>query len=233
MALVTAAAPACPGESAPLSGATRSVVSWSELQTAPGLTERTIRGRGQVHARRLPANVTHTGALHAELTSAPADCDRFACLLGTAEKCSAGWRVCPATGSQGFRPLVPGREGIDHTVPEALDRTPTARGVRGDECYAVVQASNGVSCVRLTGYLPRVGAGQTDTMSEVSATRRTGVTRRSRPAFGSSSRRAAPALTPGRARMPCRRGPAGPTTHHGTWLAARFVIQLREFAASR
>ena len=44
------------------------VASWSERQTIPGLTERTIWGRNQVYVYRLPANDTHTGDLHVELT---------------------------------------------------------------------------------------------------------------------------------------------------------------------
>jgi hypothetical protein len=163
---------ACAGAFAGRAVASGSVASWSERQVIPGLTERTIWGRGQVYVYRLPANVTHAGAIHVELSYAPADCDCFVYLLGPATDGSGGWQVCEGTYSQGFRSLVPGREDVDFDVQQVLDQTPTARGVHGDTYYAVVQAANGASRVRLTGYLPRVKTGQTDTTSESSATRR-------------------------------------------------------------
>jgi hypothetical protein len=146
-------------------------MSWSERQTIPGLTERTIWGRGQVYVYRLPANVTHTGDLHVEISYAPADCDCFVYLLGPVAQGSAEWQVCPGTYSQGFLSLVPGREVVDYQVPQVLDQTPTADGVVGDAYYAVVQAASGASHVQLTGYLPKIRAGQTDTTSELTFTR--------------------------------------------------------------
>jgi len=169
--LVTGAVLACVGVFARAATAAGAVASWSERQTIPGLTERTIWGRGQVYVYRLPANVTHTGVLHVQLTYSPADCDCFVYLLGPAAEGSAGWQVCPGTYFQGFLSVVAGREVVDYTVPEVLDQTPTADGVLGDAYYVVVQAASGVSHVRLTGYLPRVKTGQTDTTSESSFTR--------------------------------------------------------------
>ena len=142
------------------------VASWSERQTIPGLTERTIWGRDQVYVYRLPANVTHTGNLHVELAYAPADGDCFVYLLGPVAKGSQEWQVCPGTYSQGFLSSQPGREVVDYAVPEVLDQDPVDDGVRGDMYYVVVQAANAASRVSLTGYLPRVGGGSTDTTSE-------------------------------------------------------------------
>jgi len=147
------------------------VASWSERQTIPGLTERTIWGRNQVYVYRLPANVTHTGDLHVELTYAPADGACFAYVLGPVAKGSQEWQVCPDTYSQGFLPLQPGREVVDYAVPEVLDHDPVDDGVRGDAYYVVVQAANAGSSFSLTGYLPRVAAGSTDTTSAATFTR--------------------------------------------------------------
>ena len=80
--VVIAALLAFAGALAGSAAAAGAVASWSERQTIPGLTERTIWGRGQVYVYRLPQNVTHTGDLHVELTYAPADCDCFVYLLG-------------------------------------------------------------------------------------------------------------------------------------------------------
>jgi hypothetical protein len=77
MIVVIAALLACAGALAGSAAAAGAVASWSERQSVPGLTERTIWGRGQVYVYRLPQNVTHTGDLHVELTYAPADCDCF------------------------------------------------------------------------------------------------------------------------------------------------------------
>ena len=141
------------------------VASWSEQQTIPGLTERTIWGRDQVYVYRLPANVTHTGDLHVELTYAPADGDCFVYLLGPVAKGSQEWQVCPDTYLQGFLPLQPGREVVDYAVPAVLDQDPVDDGVRGDVYYVVVQAANATSSFSLKGYLPRVAGGSTDTTS--------------------------------------------------------------------
>jgi hypothetical protein len=162
---------ACAGALAGRAAAATAVASWSERQVVPGLTERTIWGRGQVYVYRLPQNVTHTGDLHVELTYAPPDCDCFVYLLGPVSRGSADWQVCPGTYSQGFLALVPGREVVDYAVPEVLDQTPTPDGVLGDVYYVVVQAASGASRLRLTGYLPRTTAGQTDTTSESTFTR--------------------------------------------------------------
>jgi hypothetical protein len=147
------------------------VASWSERQVVPGLTERTIWGRDQVYVYRLPQNVTHTGDLHVELKYTPADRDCFVYLLGPVTAGSTEWQVCPGTYGQGFLSLWPGREVVDYAVPEVLDREPVEQGVRGDAYYVVVQAANGVSRFRLTGYLPRTKAGFTDTTSEDTFTR--------------------------------------------------------------
>ena len=169
--VVVAVLAACVGALAGPAAAAGAVASWSERQTIPGLTERTIWGYGQVYVYRLPQNVTHTGDLHVELTYTPADCDCFVYLIGPVPRGSAEWKVCPGTYSQGFLSLVPGREVVDYAVPEVLDQTPTPDGVLGDAYYAVVQAASGASRVRLTGYLPRTKTGQTDTTSEGSFTR--------------------------------------------------------------
>ena len=152
--------------------AAAAVASWTERQTVPGLTERTIWGRDQVCVYRLPANVTHTGDLHVQLTYAPADGDCFVYLLGPVAKGSQEWQVCPGTYSQGFLSLEPGREVVDYAVSEVLDQDPVDDGVRGDAYYVVVQAANAVSRISLTGYLPRVAAGSTDTTSAATFTRR-------------------------------------------------------------
>jgi hypothetical protein len=147
------------------------VASWSERQTLPGLTERTIWGRGQVYVYRLPKNVTHTGDLHVEIKYAPASSACYVYLLGPVEAGSLAWRVCPGTYGQGFLSLLPGRQVVDYAVPEVLDQTPTPESVAGDTYYVVVQAASGTSRVRLTGYLPRTQAGSTDTTSEGTYTR--------------------------------------------------------------
>jgi hypothetical protein len=147
------------------------VASWSERQVVPGLTARTIWGRDQVYVYRLPRNVTHTGDLHVELTYTPTDGDCFLYLLGPVTQGSTEWQVCPGTYAQGFLALTSGREVVDYAVPEVLDQTPVADGVVGDAYYAVVQAANGVSHVRLTGYLPRTTTGLTDTTAETTFTR--------------------------------------------------------------
>jgi hypothetical protein len=157
---------ACCGALAGPAAAAGALVSSSEQQTLPGLTERTIWGRGQVYVYRLPKNVTHTGVLHVELTYAPADDDCFMYLLGPVTKGSSAWQVCPGTYRQGFLSLVPGRQMIDYAVPEILDQTPTPDSVLGDAYYVVVQAASGTSRVRLDGYLPRTAAGSTDTTSD-------------------------------------------------------------------
>jgi hypothetical protein len=169
--VVVAALLAYAGALAGTAAAAGAVVSWSEHQTIPGLTERTIWGHAQVYVYRLPRNVTHIGDLHVELDYTPADCDCFVYLLGPVSKGSSGWQVCPGTYSQGFLSTVPGREVVDYAVPEVLDQTPTPDGVLGDAYYVVVQAASGVSRVRLSGYLPRTRTGQTDTTSESSFTR--------------------------------------------------------------
>lgn len=147
------------------------VASWSERQTVPGLTERTIWGRGQVYVYRLPKNVTHTGDLHVELTYRPADSDCFVYLLGPVTAGATDWQVCPGTYNQGFLSQRPGRQVVDYAVPEVLDTSPTAESVVGDAYYVVVQAGSGTSRVRLTGYLPRTRAGSTDTTAEGTFTR--------------------------------------------------------------
>ncbi len=147
------------------------VASWSERQVVPGLTERTIWGRGQVYVYRLPRNVTHLGDLHVELTYTPADGDCFVYLLGPVAKGSSEWQVCPGTYGQGFLSLSPGREIVDYAVPAVLDQEPVDDGVRGDTYYVVVQAANALSRFRLSGYLPRTSAGSTDTTSEATFTR--------------------------------------------------------------
>ncbi len=147
------------------------LASWSERQVVPGPTERTIWGRDQVYVYRLPQNVTHTGDLHVELTYTPADRDCFIYLLGPVTAGSTEWQVCPGTYGQGFLSLWPGREVVDYAVPEVLDQEPQPEGVRGDAYYVVVQAANGVSRFRLSGYLPRTVAGSTDTISEATFTR--------------------------------------------------------------
>ena len=147
------------------------VASWSERQTIPGLTERTIWGRDQVYVYRLPRNVTHTGNLHVELTYTPADGDCFVYLLGPVAKGSLEWQVCPGTYGQGFLSLWPGREVVDYAVPAVLDQDAVDDGVRGDAYYVVVQAANAASRFRLSGYLPRTAAGSTDTTSDATFTR--------------------------------------------------------------
>jgi len=101
--------------------AATAVASWSERQTVPGLTERTIWGRDQVYVYRLPRNVTHTGDLHVELTYTPADGDCFIYLLGPVAKGSLEWQVCADTYDQGCLSLWPGREVVDYSVPDVLD----------------------------------------------------------------------------------------------------------------
>jgi hypothetical protein len=147
------------------------VASWSERQRVPGLTERTIWGRDQVYVYRLPRNVTHTGDLHVELMYTPADRDCFIYLLGPVAEGSLEWQVCPGTYGQGFLSQRPGREVVDYAVPAVLDQELMDDGVRGDAYYVVVQAANGVSHVRLKGYLPRTVAGSVDTTSEATFTR--------------------------------------------------------------
>jgi hypothetical protein len=147
------------------------VASWSERQTVPGITERTIWGRDQVYVYRLPSNVTHVGDLHIELTYTPADGDCFIYLLGPLAKGSSEWQVCPGTYGQGFLSLWPGREVVDYAVPAVLDQEPVDDGVRGDVYYVVVQAANATSRFRLSGYLPRTSAGSTDTTSDATFTR--------------------------------------------------------------
>ena len=169
--VVSVALLACFGALAGRSAAAGAVASWSESQTIPGLTARTVWGHGQVYVYRLPQNVTHTGDLHVELTYTPADSDCFIYVLGPVSKGSAEWQVCPGTYSQGFLALMPGREVVDYAVPEVLDQTPTPDGVLGDAYYVVVQAASGTSRVRLTGYLPRTKTGLTDTTSESTFTR--------------------------------------------------------------
>jgi hypothetical protein len=170
-ALVLGLAVAWFGAVAGGAAAAGAVASWSERQTIPGLTERTIWGRDQVYVYRLPRNVTHTGDLHVELTYTPADRDCFIYLLGPVAKGSPEWQVCPGTYGQGFLSLRPGREEVDYAVPAVLDQDPVDEGLRGDAYYVVVQAANGVSHVRLTGYLPRTVAGSVDTTSEATFTR--------------------------------------------------------------
>ena len=153
-------------------GAAGALVSSSERQTIPGLTERTIWGRGQVYVYRLPRNVTHTGDLHVELTYTPATGGCFVYLLGSGR---AG--VVRVAGLSGHLrpglPLAGARPSRWSTTryPTVLDQTPTDESVVGDAYYAVVQAASGVSRVRLTGYLPRTVAGSTDTTSEATFTR--------------------------------------------------------------
>ena len=110
------------GALAGVSAAAGAVASWSERQTVPGLTERTIWGRDQVYVYRLPSNVTHVGDLHVELTYTPADGDCFIYLLGPVAKGSSEWQVCPGTYRQGFLSLWPGREVVDYAVPAVLDQ---------------------------------------------------------------------------------------------------------------
>lgn len=147
------------------------VASWSERQVIPGLTERTIWGRDQVYVYRLPRNVTHTGDVHVVLTYTPADRDCFVYLLGPVARGSLEWQVCPGTYGQGFLSQRPGREVVDYAVPAVLDQEPVDEGLRGDAYYVVVQAANGVSHFRLTGYLPRTVAGSVDATSEATFTR--------------------------------------------------------------
>ena len=153
------------------SAAATAVASWSERQTVPGLTERTIWGRDQVYVYRLPRNVTHTGNIHVELTYAPADGDCFIYLLGPVAKGSREWQVCPGTYGQGFLSLWPGREVVDYSVPGVLDQDAVDEGVLGDAYYVVVQAASAASRFRLSGYLPRTRAGSTDTTSDATFTR--------------------------------------------------------------
>jgi hypothetical protein len=169
--LVLGMALACLSAFAGGASAAGAVASWSERQTIPGLTERTVWGRDQVYVYRLPSNVTHTGNLHVELTYAPADRDCFVYLLGPVAKGSLEWQVCPGTYGQGFLSRLPGREVVDYAVSAVLDQEQVDEGVRGDAYYAVVQAANGVSRFRLTGYLPRTDAGSVDTTAEASFTR--------------------------------------------------------------
>jgi hypothetical protein len=147
------------------------VASWSERQTVPGLTERTIWGRDQVYVYRLPRNVTHTGVIHVALTYKPADRDCFIYLLGPVAKGSPEWQVCPGTYGQGFLSLEPGRESVDYAVPAVLDQEAVDEGVLGDAYYVVVQAASAASRFRLSGYLPRTAAGSTDTTSADTFTR--------------------------------------------------------------
>ena len=147
------------------------VASWSERQTIPGLTERTIWGSDQVYVYRLPRNVTHIGNLHVELTYAPADEDCFVYLLGPVARGSLEWQVCPGTYGQGFLSLQPGREVVDYAVPAVLDQDAVDDGVRGDAYYVVVQAASAVSRFRLSGYLPRTAAGSTETTADDTFTR--------------------------------------------------------------
>lgn len=147
------------------------VASWNERQAVPGLTQRTIWGRDQVYVYRLPAPVTHAGALHVALTYTPADGDCFIYLLGPVAAGSLEWQVCPGTYPQGFLSLRPGREVIDYDVPAVLNDGPVDEGVQGDVYYVVVQAANALSRFRLSGYVPRAVAGSTDTTSEATLTR--------------------------------------------------------------
>jgi hypothetical protein len=147
------------------------VASWSERQTIPGLTERTIWGRGQVFVYRLPKNVTHIGNIHVELTFSPVGNGCFVYLLGPVAKGSPAWQVCPGTYGQGFLSLDPGKQVVDYAVPEVLDQTPTPESVAGDAYYVVVQAASGTSRVRLSGYLPRTRAGNTETTAPGTYTR--------------------------------------------------------------
>jgi hypothetical protein len=147
------------------------LVSWSERQTVPGLTQRTIWGRDQVYMYRLPKTVTHTGVVHVQLTYTPADGDCFLYLLGPVAKGSLEWQVCPGTYRQGFLSPTPGHEVVDYAVPAVLNDATVDSGVEGDVYYVVVQAANGVSHFRLSGYLPRAAAGTTDTSGEGSFTR--------------------------------------------------------------
>jgi hypothetical protein len=153
------------------SAAATAVASWSERQTIPGLTERTIWGQDQVYVYRLPRNVTHTGNIHVELTYAPADGDCFLYLLGPVAKGSLEWQVCPGTYGQGFLSLWPGREVVDYFVPGVLDQDVVNEGVLGDAYYVVVQAASAASRFRLSGYLPRTSAGSMDTTSDATFTR--------------------------------------------------------------
>ncbi len=152
------------------SAAATAVASWSERQTVPGLTERTIWGRDQVYVYRLPRNVTHTGTLHVELTYTPADRDCFIYLLGPVAKGSSEWQVCPGTYGQGFLSQWPGQV-VDYSVPGVVDQDAVDEGVLGDAYYVVVQAASAASRFRLSGYLPRTRAGSTDTTSDHSFTR--------------------------------------------------------------
>ena len=127
-ALVLGLAVAWLGAVAGGAAAAGAVASWSERQTIPGLTERTIWGRDQVYVYRLPRNVTHTGDLHVELTYTPADRDCFVYLLGPVTKGSPEWQVCPGTYGQGFLSLRPGREVVDYAVPAVLDQDPVDEG---------------------------------------------------------------------------------------------------------
>ena len=52
-----------------------------------------------------------------------------------------------------------------------LDQDAVDDGVRGDAYYVVVQAASAASRFRLSGYLPRTGAGSTDTTSDATFTR--------------------------------------------------------------
>ena len=76
--------------------------------------------------------------------------------------CSGRWPRGRRTGrcvrtptARGSSPCGPAARSSTTRCPAVLDQEPVDEGVRGDAYYVVVQAANGVSRVRLTGYLPR------------------------------------------------------------------------------
>jgi hypothetical protein len=133
-------------------------LAWNDKQVAPGITRRTIWGEAQVAAYALPTPVTHTGYIHVQLTYKPADQDLVLFLL------DRDGHVCDTTFEQGQLGSWAGKEAIDYYVPAVQDQTATPEGVdpvRGDVYYLLVQALNGKSSYRLTGYYPRLLAGGT------------------------------------------------------------------------
>ena len=128
------------------------VKSWSEQQTDPGLTLRTIYGSCQVFLYELPTNVTHKGYIHAELKYKPGDFDCYIYLINEAGQ------ICDWTESQGYQGTWAAKEVVDFLVTKVTHTELNEYGTDmvGDKYYVMVQAFDDVSEFQISGYYPRV-----------------------------------------------------------------------------
>lgn len=132
------------------------LTSWSEKQTDPGLTLRTIYGSCQVFMYELPGNVTHKGYIHAELSYKPGDWDYYVYLI------DAAGNICSWTETQGYAGTWGSKEIVDFLVPSITDKTPVLdedgnqTDIVGDKYFIMVQAFDDVSHFQISGYYPKM-----------------------------------------------------------------------------